>query len=75
MSHIKMFVPPFLVSELCLFENCKKNLKSLLLISMPNSAITVSQIHIPPKTHFEKAVGGVKKFLCGHLSRMKVTSN
>ena len=38
------------------------NQESLLLISMPNSAITVSQIHIPSKTHFQKAVGGVKKF-------------
>ena len=34
--------------------------ESLLLISMPNSAITVSQMHIPPKTHFQEAVGGVK---------------
>ena len=49
--------------------------ESLLLISMPNSAITVSQMHIPSKTHFQKAVGGVEKFLCGHSSRMKVTSN
>ena len=48
------------------------NQESLLLIFMPNSAITVSQMHIPPKTHFQKAVGGVKKFFCGHLSRMKV---
>ena len=38
------------------------NQESLLLISMPNSAITVSQMHIPPKTHFQKAVGVVKKF-------------
>ena len=36
--------------------------ESLLLISMPNSVITVSQMHKPPKTHFQKAVGGVKKF-------------
>ena len=42
---------------------------------MPNSAITVSQMHIPAKTHFQKAVGGVKKFFCGHSSRMKVTPN
>ena len=49
--------------------------KSLLLISMPNSAMTVSQMNIPSKTHFQKAVGGVKKFFCGNLSRMKVTSN
>ena len=61
-SDIKTFVPAFLVSELCLFENCKNNLELLLLISMPNSAITVSQMHIPPKTHFEKAVSGVKEF-------------
>ena len=27
---------------------------------MPNVAITVIQIHIPPKVHFQKAVGGVK---------------
>ena len=46
--------------------------ESLLLISMPNSAITVSQMHLPSKTHFQKAVGGVKKFFCGHSSRMKV---
>ena len=39
--------------------------ESLLLISMPNSAITVSQMHIPSKTHFQRAVGGVKKFFCG----------
>ena len=49
--------------------------ESLLMISMPNSAITVSQMHLPSKTHFHKAVGGVKKFFCGHSSRMKVTSN
>ena len=47
----------------------------LLLISMPNFAITVSQMHIPSKTHFQESVGGVKKFFSGHLSRMKVTSN
>ena len=35
--------------------------ESLVMISMPNSAITVSQMHIPSKTHFQKAVGGVKK--------------
>ena len=49
--------------------------ESLLLISMLDSAITVSQMHIPSKTHFKKAVGGVKTFFCGHSSRMKVTSN
>ena len=49
--------------------------ESLLLISIPNSAMTVSQMNIPSKTHFQKAVGGVKKFFCGHSSRMKVTSN
>ena len=42
---------------------------------MPNSAITVSQMYIPSKTHFQKAVGGVKKLFCGSLSRMKVTPN
>ena len=36
--------------------------ESLLLIFMPNSAITVSQMNIPLKTHFQKAVGGVVKF-------------
>ena len=51
------------------------NQESLSLISLPNSATTVSQMHIPPKTHFQKAVGGVKKFFCGRSSRMKVTSN
>ena len=51
------------------------NEELLLLISMPNSAVTVSQMHIPPKTHFQKAVGGVNEFLCGHSRRMKVTSN
>ena len=50
------------------------NQESLLMIAMPNSAITASQIHIPSKTHFQKAVGGVKKFFCGHSSRMKETS-
>ena len=35
------------------------NQESLLLSSMPNSAITVSQMHIRPQTHFQKAVGGV----------------
>ena len=49
--------------------------ESLLLIYMPNSAKTVSQMHIPPETHFQKAVGGVKKFFCGHSRRMKVTLN
>ena len=49
--------------------------ESLLLISMPTSAITVSQMHIPSKTHFQKAVGWVKKFFCGQSSRMKVTLN
>ena len=49
--------------------------ESLLLISMPNSAITVSQMHIPSKTHFQKAVGGVKKLFCGQSTRMKVALN
>ena len=49
--------------------------ESLLLISMPNSAITVPQMHIPSKTHFQKAVGVVKKFFCDQSSRMKVTLN
>ena len=40
------------------------NQESLLMIPMPHSAITVSQMHIPSKTHFQKAVGGVKKFFC-----------
>ena len=40
---------------------------------MPNFAITVSETL--PKTHFQKAVGGVKKFFCGHSSRMEVTSD
>ena len=51
------------------------NQESLLMIPMPNSAITVSQMHLHSKTHFQKAVGGVKKFFCGHSSRMKVTPN
>ena len=41
------------------------------MIPIPNPAITGSQMNIPSKTHFQKAVGGVKKFFCGHLSRMK----
>ena len=41
------------------------------MIPMPNSVITVPQMHIPSKTHFQKAVGGVKKFFCGHSSRIK----
>ena len=45
------------------------------MILMPNSAITVSQMHIPSKTHFQNAVGGVEIFFCEHSSRMKVTSN
>ena len=49
--------------------------EALILISMPNFAITLSQRHIPSKTHFKKAVGGVKKFFCGQSSRMKVTLN
>ena len=51
------------------------NQESLLLISMPKSAITVSQMHIASKIHVQEAVGGVKKFFCGHLSRMKEMSN
>ena len=51
------------------------NQESLLMIPIPNSAMTVSQMHIPSKTHFQKAVGGVKKFFCGHSSGMKETSN
>ena len=43
------------------------------MIPMPNSAVTVSQMHIPSKTHFQKAVGGVTKFFCGHLSRKSDT--
>ena len=39
---------------------------------MLNSAINVSQMHIPPKTQFQKEVGGVTKFFCGHSSRMCV---
>ena len=42
---------------------------SMWLNSMPNSAITVSHMHIPPKTHFQKSVGGVKKLFCDHSSR------
>ena len=42
---------------------------------MPNSAITMSQMHIPSKAHFQKAVGGVKKFFCGQSSRMNDTLN
>ena len=49
--------------------------ESLLLISMSSSAMTVSQMNIPSKTPFQKAVDGVKKFFCGRSSRMKVTSN
>ena len=49
--------------------------EALLLISMPNFAITVSHMHIPSKTHFKKAVGGVKKCFCGQSSGMKVTPN
>ena len=45
------------------------------MITMPISTITVSQMRIPSKSHFQKAVGGVKKLFCGHFSRMKVTSN
>ena len=30
--------------------------EAFFLISMPNSAITVSRMHIPSKTHFKKAV-------------------
>ena len=51
------------------------NQESLLVIPVPHSAITVSQMHIPSKTHFQKAVGGVKKFVCGYSSRIKVTAN
>ena len=51
------------------------NQESLLMIPMPVSVITVSQMHIPSKIHFQKAVGGVKKLFCGHSSRMKETSN
>ena len=51
------------------------NQESLIMIPVPNSALTVSQMHIPSKPHFQKAVGRVKKFFCGHSSRMKVTSN
>ena len=51
------------------------NQESVLMIPPSNSAITVSQMHIPSKPHFQKAVGGVKKFYCGHSSRMKMTSN
>ena len=42
---------------------------------MPKSTITVSQMHIPSKIHFQEAVGGVKKLFCGLSSRMKVISN
>ena len=49
--------------------------ESLLLIPMPYSVITVPQMHIPATTHFQKAVGGVKKFFCGHSSRMKMILN
>ena len=46
------------------------NQESLLLNSIPNSAITVSQMHKPPKSHFQMTVGGVKKLFCGRLSKM-----
>ena len=50
------------------------NQEALLLISIPNSAIIVSQMQIPQK-RFQRAVDGVKKFFGSHSSRMKVTSN
>ena len=31
------------------------------MIPVPNSAITVAQMHALSKTHFQKAAGGVKK--------------
>ena len=34
--------------------------ESLLLLYMTNSALTLSQMHYPSKTHFQRAVGGVK---------------
>ena len=49
--------------------------ESLLLISISNSTITVSQMHIPSKTHFQKVVGGVKKVFSGESSGMKVALN
>ena len=55
--------------------------KSVLLISMPNSAIAESQMHDIPLKHKISiisdtcmAVGGVKKFFCDHLSRIKATT-
>ena len=37
--------------------------ESLLMIHVPVSVITVFQMHKPSKTHFQKAVGGVKKYI------------
>ena len=65
---------PFLVRSLYLLFFMPINQKSLLMIHVPNSAITVSQTLIPSKPHFQKAVGGFKKFFCGHSSKTKVTS-
>ena len=45
------------------------------MIPMPNSAKTASQMHIPSKTHFQRAVGGVMKFFCSRSSRMEVIPN
>ena len=43
----------------------------LLLIPMNQESMWL----MPPKTQFQKAVGRVKKFFCGHSRRMKVTLN
>ena len=51
------------------------NQESIFMIPMSSSAVIVSQMHIPSKIHFQRAVGGVKKFFCGNSNRMKVTSN
>ena len=39
------------------------------------SVITVSEMHIALKSQFQKAVVGIQKSFCGHMSRIKVTSN
>ena len=44
------------------------NQESIWQVSMPYYFITVPQMHIPPKSHFQKAMGGVKKFFCDYSS-------
>ena len=47
----------------------------MLPIALPNSTITVSQMHIPSKQTLKKTLGGIKKFSCGYSIKSDIKFN